>query len=270
MDESLQSLVRRVVGRVLAERGTSSSERRAGVFVRVERGDETDRPAEDAPPAESTGGGRALVTADCLATVPDGGSFDVPPGALVTPLAQDEAARRRIRLAAGGSRPANAGATGRLRVAIGCDHGGFALKQDVVAWVRELGHEALDFGTHDENPVDYPDFARKVAEAVAAGRCELGVCVDGAGIGSAMAANKVPGVRAANAWDVAGAQNAREHNYANVLTLGGRSLARDRAFEVLRAFLSTPEGPERHARRVAKITAIERQYARNAAAETTF
>ncbi len=271
MAEDLRDLARRVVGRVLAERGAAGGEHRAGVFVRVARADATDRPADAAPgPAASAGSpgkGRPLVTAECLERVPDGGALDVAPDALVTPLAREEAERRGIRLGPGASRAGSGIAEGgRLRVAVGCDHGGYALKLDVVAWVRELGHEALDLGTHDENPVDYPDYARAVAETVAAGRCDLGVCVDGAGIGSAMAANKVPGVRAANAWDTAGARNAREHNYANVLTLGGRSLGRDAAFEVLRTFLSTPEGPERHARRVAKITAIEQAYSRGSAA----
>ena len=107
----------------------------------------------------------------------------------------------------------------------------------------------LDLGTHDETAVDYPDFARAVAEAVAEGRADLGVCIDGAGIGSAMTANKVPGVRAANCWDVASARNAREHNYANVLTLGGRWLSPLGASEILAAFLSTPRGEERHGRR---------------------
>lgn len=147
-----------------------------------------------------------------------------------------------------------------LRVALGADHGGYPLKGDLIAWVRELGMLPLDLGTHGEAAVDYPDFAQAVAEAVREGRADFGVCVDGAGIGSAMAANKVPGVRAANCWDVASASNAREHNFANVLCLGGPRLAPSLALDILRTFLTTPTGAERHARRVDKITRIESRY----------
>ena len=136
------------------------------------------------------------------------------------------------------------------------------LKRAVLDWVRELGIVAVDLGTHDENPVDYPDFAKAVAEAVAEGRADLGICVDGAGIGSAMAANKVPGVLAANCHDVSTARNAREHNFANVLTLGGRTLQASEAQAIVRAFLATPCGEERHRKRVEKIRALERRYAR--------
>lgn len=201
--------------------------------------------------------GRGLVTVADLSATQDGGAFRIPRGALVTALAEDEARSRKIELVSEDAGSLAHGSDGRLRVAIGCDHGGFEMKQAVLDWVRELGHEPLDFGTHDENAVDYPDFARAVGEAVASGRCHLGICVDGAGIGSAMAANKVRGVRAANCWDTKTANNAREHNYANVLTLGGRMLANTVALDVVRTFLSTPEGEARHGKRVAKIMAIE-------------
>ncbi|MBI5363557.1 MAG: RpiB/LacA/LacB family sugar-phosphate isomerase [Planctomycetes bacterium] len=153
-----------------------------------------------------------------------------------------------------------------MRIAVGADHGGFELKQELAEWLREAGHVLLDHGTFDANTVDYPDFARAVAEAVADGRADVGLCVDGAGIGSAMAANKVPGVRAANGFDVASAKNAREHNFANVLTLGGKRLTRQAAREIVEAFLTTPWGEERHARRIDKIDAIERQYSKAPAA----
>ncbi|MBK7878849.1 MAG: RpiB/LacA/LacB family sugar-phosphate isomerase [Planctomycetes bacterium] len=149
-----------------------------------------------------------------------------------------------------------------MRIALGADHGGFATKRALLEVLREDGHVLLDLGTHDENAVDYPDYARAVAEAVGEGRADVGLCVDGAGIGSAMAANKVPGVRAANCWDVPSAKNAREHNYANVLTLGGKRLTVAQALEILRAFLATSWGEDRHGRRVEKITAIERHYSK--------
>lgn len=149
-----------------------------------------------------------------------------------------------------------------LVVAVGSDHGGYEAKRLVLDWLREAGHRPLDLGTHDARPCDYPDFALAVALAVSEGRARFGVCLDGAGIGSAMAANKVPGIRAANGTSPAHARNAREHNYANVLTLGARLLEPLALREILMAFLSTPEGEARHGARVAKIDAIERRFAR--------
>lgn len=270
--DRVENLVRRVVGQVLAERGRARSPAghvaRAstpGVHVDVELGDPRLRPeARSEPKKSARGGGRGpeLVTTDCLARIERGGTFVVPSGGRVTPLAREEAFRRGIRLVEGSGVASASGHVGRVRVAVGADHGGFALKQAVVEWLAAAGHEVLDMGTHDERAVDYPDFARAVAEAVADGRAELGICVDGAGIGSAMAANKVPGVRAANAWNRASAVNAREHNYANVLTLGGKMLATAAAHEIVTAFLTTPWGEARHGKRVAKIDAIERRYGR--------
>jgi ribose 5-phosphate isomerase B len=115
--------------------------------------------------------------------------------------------------------------------------------------------------------VDYPDFAHVVARLVASGACASGIVIDGAGIGSAMAANKVPGVRAANAHDTSMARNAREHNYANVLTLGARMIGEGLALEIVDIFLATPWGAERHGKRVAKITDIEQRYSRPKAEE---
>ena len=227
--------------------------------------DEPLRPAEEASQWRDGHGaalpvhGRLVVTTGDLVDTPDGGTYTMPIDALVTELAREEARRRNLTLASEHAGSRAPGGEDRLRVAVGCDHGGFEMKQDVLAWLRELGHDPLDLGTHDENAVDYPDYARAVAEAVSEGRCHLGICVDGAGIGSAMAANKVRGIRAANCWDEKTARNAREHNYANVLTLGGRMLQATTALDVVRTFLGTPEGEARHGRRVAKIMAIEEQ-----------
>ena len=145
-------------------------------------------------------------------------------------------------------------------VAIGADHGGVALKAVLVKHLTEKGFGVTDCGTLRSEPVDYPDFAHVVARLVSTGACATGIVIDGAGIGSAMAANKVPGVRAANAHDTSMARNAREHNYANVLTLGARMIGEGLALEVVDTFLATPWGAERHGRRVAKITQIEQQY----------
>ena len=205
--------------------------------------------------------GPALVDVEALERVPVGGWLELDSAALVTPLAREEARRRGIRLGSGGAlrRP-----SGVRSVAVGCDHGGFALKQDVLASLRELGARPIDFGTRDTRSVDYPDFARAVAEAVASGQCELGVVIDGAGIGSAIAANKVPGARAATCTDERMAANAREHNHANVLSIGAGWLSASQAHGVLRAFLTSEPGPDRHARRARKIDAIEARYARGA------
>jgi ribose 5-phosphate isomerase B len=151
-------------------------------------------------------------------------------------------------------------------VAIGADHGGFALKAVIAKHLSDQGRGVTDCGTNGPAAVDYPDFAHVVARLVASGACETGIVIDGAGIGSAMAANKVPGVRAANAHDTSMARNAREHNYANVLTLGARMIGEGMALEIVDTFLATPWGAERHGARVAKITAIEQQY-RNPKAE---
>ena len=145
-------------------------------------------------------------------------------------------------------------------IAIGADHGGFKLKERLAFRLREKGHSVEDCGTGSTESVDYPDFAVKVAEAVASGRCAWGIAVDGAGIGSAMVANKVPGVRAALCYDVSTAANSREHNHANVLTLGAGLIGENLAWQIVEAWLATPWGGGRHAARVAKIDAVERRY----------
>ena len=135
------------------------------------------------------------------------------------------------------------------------------MKDAIGAWLTENGYAVRDCGTHSDDAVDYPDFAHAVAQLVADGSCRWGIVVDGAGIGSAMAANKVPGVRAANCHDLSSARNSREHNYANVLTLGARlHRAAALALQIVETWLDTDWGAERHGRRVDKITAIERSY----------
>lgn len=148
-------------------------------------------------------------------------------------------------------------------IAIGADHGGYPLKEKLLFRLREEGREVVDCGTDGPESVDYPDFARAVAEKVASGECRWGIVIDGAGIGSAMVANKVPGVRAALCYDVSSARNSREHNHANVLTLGAGLIGEGLAQQIVAAWLETPWGEGRHARRVDKINAIEREYARS-------
>ncbi len=255
----VQQLVRRVISKVRDNRWSSPARRVGGVHVQVDPAGEPARPDGATLERETVGGAigqDTLVTAQCLARVPDGGHFDLPADARLTPLAEEEAWRRKIKLNRGGS----SSVRGQLRIALGADHGGFALKQKAIGWVRSLGHEAVDCGPCNDNAVDYPDYAGAVAEAVARGRVDVGICVDGAGIGSAMAANKVAGVRAAMCYDEATARNSREHNFANVLSLGAGMLSESECRHIISVFLATPEGAPRHERRVRKIMAIEEKY----------
>ncbi len=161
---------------------------------------------------------------------------------------------------AGGGADDTGADQGRATIAIGADHGGFLLKEAIGKALAADGYVVRDCGTHSPDPVDYPDVALSVAELVADGTCQWGIIVDGAGIGSCMVANKVPGVRAALCHDVSSARNSREHNHANVLTLGARFIGEGLAVEIVNAWLATAWGPGRHAARVEKITEIERRY----------
>ncbi len=145
-------------------------------------------------------------------------------------------------------------------VAISADHGGFGLKQTLKAYLGELGYTVIDCGTDSTASVDYPDFAYAVAWMVSEGKAWRGIVVDGAGIGSCMVANKVPGVRAALCYDYATAVNSREHNDANVLTLGAGLIGEALARQIVKTWLATPFGGDRHARRVEKIMAIEKLF----------
>ncbi|MBD0324814.1 MAG: ribose 5-phosphate isomerase B [Pyrinomonadaceae bacterium] len=145
-------------------------------------------------------------------------------------------------------------------VAVGSDHGGYKMKEELKSFLNELGHRVHDHGTHNEDAVDYPDFAHAVARAVSEHQADVGIIIDGAGVGSAMTANKVPGVRAAACYTVAVAKNSREHNDANVLTLGSKTITSAEMREIVKAWLSTEISEDRHRKRVAKIEAIERQY----------
>jgi ribose 5-phosphate isomerase B len=143
-------------------------------------------------------------------------------------------------------------------VAIGADHGGYSLKETLKTFLEQNGYSPLDCGSNSTESVDYPDFARKVAETVASGQAWRGIMIDGAGIGSCMAANKVSGVRAAMCYDHATAFNSREHNNANLLTLGAGLIGPNLAKQIVNTFLETEFGGERHKRRVDKIMEIEK------------
>jgi len=153
--------------------------------------------------------------------------------------------------------------SGQQTVALGADHGGYELKEMLKGYLEELGYSVVDCGTNSTASVDYPDFALAVAQLVAQSSVWRGIIVDGAGIGSCMAANKVPGVRAALCYDQATAANSREHNHANVMTLGAGLIGPNLARQIVKSWLETPAGGGRHARRVDKIMAIERRFLKN-------
>jgi len=148
------------------------------------------------------------------------------------------------------------------KVAIGTDHGGVDLKEILKTELAAMGYEVIDCGTNSNDPVDYPDIALTVAQLVASGKAWRGVIIDGAGIGSCMSANKVPGVRAAMCYDYATAVNSREHNDANVLTLGAGLIGVNLAKQILKTWLATEFGGGRHAKRVDKIIGIEKIYSK--------
>jgi ribose 5-phosphate isomerase B len=150
----------------------------------------------------------------------------------------------------------------RGTVALGADHGGFALKEQLKEFVGGLGYGVIDCGTHSTEAVDYPDLAYAVARLVGTGEAWRGILVDGAGIGSAMAANKVPGVRAALSYDHATAVNSREHNDANVLTLGAGLIGAALARQIVQTWLATEFAGGRHQKRVDKIVEIEKRFSR--------
>jgi len=149
-----------------------------------------------------------------------------------------------------------------MRIAIGADHAGFALKQRLLTTIRELGHDVDDRGTHDDRPVDYPRICADVGRAVAEGRADRGVVIGGSGQGEQMAANKIVGVRAALCNDLYTARLARAHNDANVLAMGGRIVAAELAQEILTLWLATPFDGGRHQRRIEQIADLERERVR--------
>ena len=234
--EEIEALVRQVVNRVMGE----------------ERAHQT---------GQSSSGKRPLIDADLINQLPPNTTFSVPPNALITPLARQAALERHIQLEESStSQPTPT--TSKPAIAIGADHGGYNLKETLKKMLATTypDHEVVDCGTHSTDSVDYPDFAYAVAQLVGTGRAWRGIIIDGAGIGSCMAANKVPGVLAAMCYDQATAVNSREHNNANVLTLGAGLIGPNLAQQIVQTWLATEFGGDRHARRVDKIWAIEKRF----------
>lgn len=210
---------------------------------------------------ESERADRKIVTAADVDGLAPGSTLQVEPGALVTPMARDAARSRNVTLAeaAPTDHAATAPTTARV-VALGADHGGYDVKAMLKAYLAELGYEVLDVGTHSKDAVDYPDFAYAVALHVANGTAGRGIVIDGAGIGSCMVANKVPGVRAAMCYDQMSAANSRAHNDANVLTLGAGLLGPNLVKQVVKTWLSTNFEGGRHQPRIDKMMAVEARY----------
>ncbi len=158
--------------------------------------------------------------------------------------------------ASGNTAPAQA----KKVVAIGADHGGFELKEILKSSLNELGYDVRDVGAFNKGAVDYPDFAHEVARLVSIGKAWRGIMIDGAGIGSCIVANKVPGIRAGMAYDFSSAVNGRDHNDTNVLTLGAGMIGVNLAKQIVKTWLGTEFGGGRHIARIDKITAVEKQY----------
>jgi ribose 5-phosphate isomerase B len=206
---------------------------------------------------------RPIIDVDDVAKMPASSTQTIPANAIVTPLATQIALERRVTLnkiddvlVVGRE---NAGKTSHT-VAFGADHGGYALKETLKQTAVANGYHIIDCGTHSTDAVDYPDFAYAVAQIVANGTAWRGIIIDGAGIGSCMAANKVPNVRAAMCYDQATATNSREHNNANVLTLGAGLIGTNLAQQIMTTWLATDFGGGRHQRRVDKIDAIGKRF----------
>jgi ribose 5-phosphate isomerase B len=196
--------------------------------------------------------------------VPAAGELRIPLGSIVTWSAREVAAARGVRIAEVPQDQLSAPPAPQKTIAIGSDHGGFRLKEALKPLIESLGLEACDAGVFEEKAADYPDIAHKVALLLVSGQATRGVIIDGAGIGSCMAANKVPGIRAALCYDKASARNGREHNDSNVLTLGSRLLTQTQAEDVLRTWIETPFAGGRHQQRVQKIMDIEQIYLKKA------
>jgi ribose 5-phosphate isomerase B len=255
--DRIRALVRDVLDKIPAEEGETAapaSESTATRFIDV------------APVNPSTSqsvtrdeSSKKVITEDDVRGLDAGAVLRIAEGARLTPLAADIVREKSIEIV---RRTSRRGSTATRMIAVGADHGGFKMKQDLKAFLAEAGHRVHDFGTDSEDAVDYPDFAHAVARAVADGTAEVGIVIDGAGIGSAMTANKVPGVRAAACYSVELARNSREHNGANILTLGSKTVNNAQMREIVGAWLGTEIKEERHKKRVAKIEAIGRQYQR--------
>ncbi len=223
---------------------------------------------------------KLLTERDVLEVVKKGSTvLEVDENTILTPSARDAVVRYGVQITEAGSQkhkasgraglinvtnPSNEGPSKSTPViALGSDHGGYKLKEVLKTYLAELGYAVADVGTDSEEACDYPDFAFAVAKIVETGGAIRGIMIDGVGVASAIVANKVPGIRAVPCYDEFVARSSREHNNANVLTLGGRIVGSELAKSIVKIWLETPFGGGRHEGRVSKITDIERRYLKN-------
>jgi len=256
--DRIRALVRDVLDRALPEDAAeaSSPQETATRFIDTLPKNPVMNTEERGAHDESS---KSVITEDDVRDLQRGAVLRIAEGARLTPLAADLVREKGIEIV---RRVPRRGSKTSKMISVGSDHGGFKMKEELKTLLTELGHQVHDFGTNSEDAVDYPDFAYAVAKSVSEGSSELGIMIDGAGVGSAMTANKVAGVRAAACYSVKVARNSREHNDANVLTLGSGTITNAEMREIVRAWLGTELTEERHRKRVAKIKAIERQYSR--------
>ena len=215
-------------------------------------------------------GGRKVITEKHIQDAVRAGESIVlaPSGALVTPLARDSARAAGVQISSGSAKqgplsPTTQGPNPNGNVVcIGSDHGGFDLKRELIEYLKSGGKTVVDLGTDSTKSCDYPDFAYAVARTVLDGKAGLGIMIDGVGVGSSIVCNKVPGIRAACAYNEFAAWNARAHNDANVLTLGSRSMGIEVVKRIVDVFLTTEFEGGRHAKRVQKISDLEERFSR--------
>lgn len=252
-NDSTRDRVRALVREVLAKAAPENASETPTRFVNTV----SETPAQPAVTRDESA--KSIITEDDVHGLDSGAVLRIGEDARLTPLAADIVREKKIEIV---RRTSRRGSKASKLVAVGADHGGFKMKEELKVLLGELGHKVHDFGAYSEEAVDYPDFAHAVARAVANSTSDLGIVIDGAGVGSAMTANKVPGVRAAACYSVEVARNSREHNDANVLTLGSKTISSAQMHEIVKTWLSTEISEERHRKRVAKIDAIQRQYQR--------
>ena len=259
-DNSTRDRIRALVRDVLDKAVPQESESGPGASSTASRFIDT-APKTSVTPFDATTtrdeSSKTVITEDDVRGLSDGSVLRIAEGARLTPLAADIVSEKKIEIV---RRVRRRGSKTSRLIAVGADHGGFKMKEELKTLLNGWGHQVHDFGTNSEDAVDYPDFAYAVARSVAEGTAELGIVIDGAGVGSAITANKVPGVRAAACYSVAVARNSREHNDANVLSLGSKTINSAEMREIVQAWLGTEMTEERHRKRVAKIQAVERQY----------
>lgn len=249
----IEKLIEEITEQVIQELLNTKKMTQDGVASNLEKNNYT-------PPSY---GKRILITAkEILKAYENNKVIELPSKAIITPLAQDLAKEKNVKIIINKQtimNNKNSKISKIQKIAIGSDHGGYNLKEKIKDYLHSQGFMYKDYGTFSKESVDYPDFAALVAKSICTGECEKGIIIDGAGIGSAITANKFKGILAAVCHDRFTAKTAVEHDNANVLTLGANVVSETQAKEIIRVFLNTPFAGGRHARRIEKIYKIEKE-----------